>query len=376
MRFAVVVLAGLLLSCGSWPPGGGGPPTEPTPPPPDENPIPSESEQCHLTGASFSCYDNPPDGESFEMWLPNWGYVCPPIDGVTTRVGVPENCPAIPELPQPQCDSFTDRGGTVRVLDDVCNCYLQEEWIECPVEPSPGPGVCRDVEATLVPSQGCSQTFRANVKAATLTLGDLTGNHPQENLKTLAATLIEQNEGMCAFGGIEAVFILRNDGRWEENHAVFFGDGGWTNNGFGVYKGCHEDTDPTEPPEPPDPGPVVCADPNPRGRPARFNMKRVGNLNKIETNYQISERAYCLETCSPIEPDVCFERDNCPVRFEGDPERVPCERDPDVIGVQKWWCDGTPIEPSNETGSQAICSGQAKTCTEDGDTCGEIDARP
>lgn len=351
----------ILPSCGGLP---GQPPTEPTPPP---LPVPLESEQCHLIGATFSCYDNPPDGESFPQWQPNWGYVCPPIDGVMTRVGVPEDCPAIPGLPQPQCPSFTDRGSNVRVLDSACDCYLLDEWIEC--EPLPEPGVCRDVEATLVASVGCSQMFRGKVKMATAALGDLTGNDWRENLKKVAAKLIEQNEGMCAFGGIEAVFIRRNDGRWEENHTVFSGDGGWTNSGFGIYKGCHEDTDPPEPP-----GGEGCVDPDPRGLPARFDCHRVGNGNKIDCTYKVTVREYCDAVCSPIEPDVCFTgRHKCPMRFEGDPERHVCYEE--VVAVQQWWCNGQPIE-STENPAQAICSGPARTCTGDGATCGEIDARP
>jgi hypothetical protein len=131
---------------------------------------------------------------------------------------------------------------------------------------------------------------------------------------------------------------------------------------------------PPDPPDPtPPPGGEVCADPNPRGLPARFVLKRIGNGNKITSTYQISQRSYCDQVCSPTEPDVCYTgRNNCPVRMEGDPERVPCELQPDVVGEQQWWCDGQPIEPSNPTGSQAVCRGLAKTCTQDGATCAEI----
>lgn len=103
-----------------------------------------------------------------------------------------------------------------------------------------------------------------------------------------------------------------------------------------------------------------------------FTMKRVGNLNKIDTTLKVANRAYCHSVCSPLEPDVCFIRDNCPLRFEGDPERAVCEAA--VIGNQQWWCEGVKVDPL-ENRAQAICSGAARTCTEDGATCSEIGPR-
>jgi hypothetical protein len=274
------------------------------------------------------------------------------------------DCPVEPppELPQPQCQSFTDRGGTIQPLDDTCDCWLGHAWIGCPV---PEPGVCKDVESTLVPSTGCSQVFRTRVKVATTTLGDLTGNDPQENLKTLAAKLIEQNEGLCAFGGIEAVFILRNDGRWEENHTVFFGDGGWTNSGFGKYVGCHVNTAPPPvdpPPVDPPPGDGVCTDPDPTGLQSEFKMKEHGQL--WDSTYRVKSFEYCTEA-------GFTNRTWCPLRNEGDPERPPCEAK--HIGAQQWWCDGQSIEPKEGNRAQAACHGHVKTCTEDGRTCAEAD---
>jgi hypothetical protein len=59
------------------------------------------------------------------------------------------------------------------------------------------------------------------------------------------------------------------------------------------------------------------------------------------------------------------------MRMEGDPERAACYAK--YVDVQQWWCDGVPVEASNETGSQAWCHGHVKTCTEDGVTCAGAD---
>jgi hypothetical protein len=329
-RSLIVLLSVLSIGCALLP--GPSPPTQPP-----AKPIPGESEQCHLNGKSFDCYDNPPDGESFPQWEPNWGYVCLAQGGGTTRVAVPDQCPVIepppPDLPQPQCGTFTDRGGTLRLLNGECDCWTENEWNACV-------GTCAD-EVNLVASTCFEQKFRLQTKTATNTLGDRCGTFWKLNIEALAEELRVQMPERCVIAGIEAIFIQRDDGKYEERHAVFSANGCWTNSGFGKYIGCHlvvgGTPPPTQPPPTQPPPSGVCLDPNPRGLPARFDCQRVGNLNKITCTYKITEgRSYCDQVCSPIEPDVCYTgRNACPVRIEGDPERVPCEREPDVIGVQQ-----------------------------------------
>lgn len=83
-------------------------PTNPCPPipTPEPKPIPPEAQQCHLMQppASYNCYDNPPDGETFDKWQPNWGFVCAPINGQTYRVETPDLCTQ-PPPPGEGCDS-------------------------------------------------------------------------------------------------------------------------------------------------------------------------------------------------------------------------------------------------------------------------------
>ena len=40
-------------------------------------------------------------------------------------------CEEPPPLPQPQCDTFTDRGGNVRVHPAACDCYDGQVWTPC-----------------------------------------------------------------------------------------------------------------------------------------------------------------------------------------------------------------------------------------------------
>jgi hypothetical protein len=280
----------------------------------------------------------------------------------------PEHCEFAPDcsdsgLPQPQCDSFTDRGGTLRTTaDDPCGCWFGEEWAgDCE-------GGCV-IESNLVaidcPTPGAD--FQDQVKAATDTLGDLRGRPPQENLAKLAEQLRVQMPNRCLIDGIEAVFIHRDDGSYEENHSVFFGNGGWTNSGRGAFIGCHEDTgNPTEPPG------GECVDPDPTGLETRFKGKK--HHQDIDTVYQVKSFDYCTEAGFTA-------RTWCPLRNEGDPDREVCEEQ--EIGEQQWWCDGVLLDPCvegvnedacvRENRAMARCHGHAKFCTEDGATCGEMD---
>jgi hypothetical protein len=298
----LLVLVGL-AAC-AWNPG---PTPDPTPPPPPPW-APPEAEQCHLMTppATAQCWHRPLPGP--------WLYIC--ADG--TNVGDPELCPIEPD-------------------------------------PDPTPAPACIVEADLVGTTCGGQEFRAKVKRATDALGDMRGQPALEVLDAVAAKLAE--EGLCAIGGIEAVFILRSDGLAEENHTVAFkadpGGGpdvsaGWANSGFGKFKGCHSGVPPVE-----------CGEPDPLGRPGMINGGK--HHQDWDTTYLVhKDYEYCLA--------AGMNRGSCPVRKEGNYQREACERR--VIGDQQWWCNGEPIE-SNENPAQAHCIGHVKTCTEDGATCWE-----
>ena len=80
------------------------------------------------------------------------------------------------------------------------------------------------------------------VREATDYIGDRCGHAdategPQrESLRMLAAEL--EAHGFCAgYMPPDAVFVERQDGRFEEHHAVYFGDGCWLSNSFkGIWE--------------------------------------------------------------------------------------------------------------------------------------------
>jgi hypothetical protein len=182
------------------------------------------------------------------------------------------------------------------------------------------------------------QQFRTRVKVATSALGDVTGGDPQANLKLLAAKLMELNDGLCAFGGIEAVFILRTDGLWEENHAVHFGTGGWTGSGFGKYIGSHRDKD----------APQACGAPTPPPA-SEIHVKRFGgrpNAPKFDAVGRVKGLEYCTtvgftnrQKC-PVRPEPC-DRPECVWK-----DRAECELL--VFGTPAWRSDGTVHETANK----------------------------
>jgi len=331
----------------------------PKPPNPTPTPTPIPPPVCEDLGVP-GCHETSPPLTCGQCWHQPPGEECP--------IMAPA-CPTDP-LPEPQCQTFTDRGGTFMPRSGQCDCYFDRVWLPCD-EPPPSTG-CAE-ETNLISTTCFEQEFAGEVKLATDTLGDLTGNDPKANLDALAEQLRLQMPGRCVISGIEAIFIVRDDGKYEENHAVFFGNGGWTNNGFGKYIGCHANVTPGEPP-PTQPPPTdgVCVDPDPTGLPAEFNMKH--HNQDWDTTYRVKGYDYCTAA-------GFTNRGTCPLRNEGDPEREECEEK--HIGVQQWWCDGTNINSRScdvfeddcvtNNPAQAKCHGHAKTCTQDGATCSEAD---
>ena len=166
-------------------------------------------------------------------------------------------------------------------------------------------------------------------------MGDLSGNPPQENLYKLAVELTKRNEGICIIVGVEALFIKRTDGRWDEYHAVYFGDGGWTDNGFGKYIGCHKTDDV-----------ATCGEPTPPpaneihvkrfgGRPGYPKFESVGRVKGYEycTSVGFTNRTQC-----PVRPEPC---EGCPWQ-----DRVACEKL--IFGTPTWKSDGEIHETENK----------------------------
>ena len=316
LLFLLSVLGGIFFlsaSC-AWLPGPPDPTPTPTPPPWE---CELDMPYCHET--------DPPQQCSSEE--------SPCAHNPSTT---PEHCeeaprcatPPPPELPQPQCMTFTDRGGTFRTRSGQCDCYFGQAWSPC--EPEPPPTGCVS-EPNLVAITCFAEEFRNEVKKATDTLGDLTGGDPQENLRKVAEQLRIQMPGRCVIAGIEAVFIVRDDGKYEENHTVFFGNGGWTGSGYGKYIGCHYDVTGGGTPPPTEPPTGACPAPHPNLTGMKFKQEEKGN--HLDTTWvTVNQEPFCAEIgMSPMDNGTL--RAGCPVRPEGNDERGPCEAE---LCDQKW----------------------------------------
>jgi hypothetical protein len=105
----ILALAGCGSVCELIP--GCHPSPQPTPPPPWECPL--EMPECHVVEQTCSTPESP-------CWH--------------NPTGDPEHCERAPDcpLPQPQCETFTDRGGDLQPMHGACDCYVGHEYFPCP----------------------------------------------------------------------------------------------------------------------------------------------------------------------------------------------------------------------------------------------------
>ena len=121
--------------------------------------------------------------------------------------------------------------------------FADTRWQIVPRPPSgagpPPPQPACGVESDLVPSTCAEQLFGEQVRAAIESLPSACGADPRVSLERLAVKL--RADGLCAFAGVEAVFVKRGiDNKFEEYHAVYFGNGCYIPSG--KYIGCHTST--------------------------------------------------------------------------------------------------------------------------------------
>ncbi len=351
---AVVLALTMLTGCGSWPPWK--PPTGPTPPP---TPEPCKVGECSR------------DMENPKQCVEGECVPCPTLEGAIWNEDAGEVVCSTPERPvkhyppDSECPMLTDPCGTAPPPDSSC---VDEN----------------DLAAVGCPTPGAN--FQDEVKEATNALGDLRGRPPNENLDKLAAQLRVQMPSRCILSGKEAIFIHRDDRTYEENHAVFFGNGSWTNSGRGRFVGCHKDMDPNGPPvdpppvDPP-PGIVVCENPSlPWTDRDRYNIKcphGVGNW--CDSVMTVHGNAYCTEIGMGSMPGGGARWD-CPPRPEGHPERHACESvfnggQTGPPGDPIWTSDGeVELKPKDGEVNRAIARTTGtwiRVCNADG-VCGQV----
>ena len=100
--------------------------------------------------------------------------------------------------------------------------------------PTPTADVCPVLSVSLVDSSS-GELLVGEVRAAQQEIGDVCGLDPELSLCELAAKL--RANGREAYFGNDAVWVKRDDGQWEEHHAVFYGNGCWlSNTWYGTFK--------------------------------------------------------------------------------------------------------------------------------------------
>ena len=341
--------------------------------------------------------------------------------------------PEPPGDPEPQCATFTDRGGTLRPLDGACDCYIGQDFVECPEweceinlpychettppmtcgpcvhNPTGTPEHCEKAPDCAeppppppppdpLPIPGCffppdhdgrwvSHTagntgFYTKYKEAVLTVGDRCGEDFDESLALIAEEL--RNLGLCAKGpAADSVSIQRGNTKWyEEWHAVYYGVDhntgltGCTINGRGAYKTLWEWTGPMNTPPPPPPPSDCPVVPDSCGEVIKL-QKHNGywdsSYNVTSCCEHCKSIGYCCMPNSPTndcDDPACTRRCGCPILPEGHPARPACEAE---LLDQQWWCDGAPIPHRGNNPAQANCLGHVKTCSADGRVCNEAD---
>jgi hypothetical protein len=234
-----------------------------------------------------------------------------------------------------------------------------------PEPPPPAPFCAGEDSLVAHPAPGPQE--QEKVRSAIRALGDLRGNPPRVVLDRLADEIRRQNPGQCVISGQEAVFLQRADQLWEEYHAVYFGDGSWTDSGNGKYVGTHREGGPPAPP-PVEPPPVVdygCPEPRPArvwtaetlppgwgqdaiGTP-RWRLTGGPHGQWVDTTALVwRNEPHCRAIgMSPMADGT--PRGECPPRPDGHPDRLACER---YLAEGEWVVvsdDGLPCErhPSN-----------------------------
>ena len=267
---------------------------------------------------------------------------------------------------------------------DPCDkCTAEQKCVngKCQDPDPPPPAECVE-ESRLVVARCAGPVFHSEVKAATAALGDLTGLNPNDNLDTLAAQLRTQLPGRCILSGIEALFILRDDGLYEENHAVFFENGSWTNSGRGKFKYCHRNTGST--PEqkcaPPLPGTrrrmlLHCPKDDPR-RKWCDHTPSDGDLARCQ-----AIGLGCMPGTGGDNRRRCVPRNDCPPQTEGHALREACESEfygwPSGQADPTWSSDGRIVMKKRPDGTLNRAMAYTpngtwiKVCARDG-TCGKV----
>lgn len=306
-----------------------------------------------------------------------------------------QQCPiAAPEceLPTPQCSSFVDRGGTLRLRDAACDCYLDLVWIPCEEPPHPE-GKCfyfpQGVPDTDFVGGNVLTSLGGKVNGA---IQKVTGCAPGSNCVVNATA--EQfysrvnaelrAQGLWAGrhvdsppGATDEIAVATScTGWWEGYHIFNFGGNKvvWAPSSARTAwkikpEWCPTDCEGTTP-EPPEPPPTQeCTEPYPDMGSMKFQYAEKGS-HLDTTLVTVNQPGFCASIgycCMPgtggnvCGAPGCVPRGGCPVRPDGSPLRPVCETE---LCNQKWECNGAPSTGWKGNSAQTNCKGHYKTWCE------------
>lgn len=268
---------------------------------------------------------------------------------VTTPVTCPEKCPTGQACTDPKQGCVPVAPPPPSCADLACEYGCTENPPTCkpkpPVIPPPAEACVREEDLDVTVPQ-LAQQLQAVVVTEIRAMGDTTGQPPAVTLERLAARL--RARGLCAIAGIEAVFVKRLDGYFEEYHAVYFGTGALIETG--KFMGTHFDKTggSVTPPPVTDACPAApCPDrvwtaetlPDGWGQDAigtarwHFNVHVHTMGNYDSTSVVDRNEPYCASIgMSPMADGTA--RASCPVRPDGHNERE---------AVEGWLLEGGPV---------------------------------
>jgi len=317
-----------------------------------------------------------------------------------------------PPLPQPQCPTFTDRGGVLQPLrsaagKEPCDCYIGEEWAgDCeeppPVEPEPDCGFPQGAPNSDFTGTGNPGTYGSVVNVV---MADLSGCAvgtdcpitfgPDPWMALVCEELCKRglncgrhdNEPPEATDQISVKRGSFCDGLLHENYQIYNYGGkkvrwapGGAQDGWILDPESAVCTDgPVEPPPTGD-----CPAPHPDLTRMKFNTAEKGNHldTTWTTNYQpdfCGTIGFCCMPGTGVDnvcgSPGCVPRGGCPVRPECGPDvppdaichdRMACEAE---LCDQKWTCNGEPYPGWRGNPAQTDCRGHWKTwCSAPGST--------
>ncbi len=227
--------------------------------------------------------------------------------------------------------------------------------------PTPPPVATNCVPEGVLVADSCSVPELQNEVAFAIGRVGAPKPTPQASIKAVALEL--NREGFCATAGSEAVFVMKPNGLHEEYHVVAFGAPyGWTNSGKGKYIGCHRDKTRKQ---------GVCGPP---AVPGNSNLAiNVKYYSKFVDGTIVAKNAceYC-RLAGVGWNGKGVPRCGCPMRGDGNVERVACENAASKNGPT-WQTlpQGKEIVEHNGNPWQVACVGcaQLRACSTDLGVC-------